>query len=114
MTYGAGCGSTTGTGCGRGSPPGIGCRGICPGIFPGSEIGSLCGGTFSPIADFGLLHDAYDNAQTAGLQVKVGNVLSSDTFYSDDEHANDGWNRMGVLCVEKYKKAYAILTGDEV
>ena len=85
------------------------------------------GGTFAPIADFGLLHDAYDNAQTAGLQVKVGNVLSSDTFYSDDEHANDGWIRMGVLCVEMEaaalymeaarlrKKALAILTiSDEI
>lgn len=84
-------------------------------------------GTFAPIADFGLLHDAYDNARKSGLSVRVGNVLSSDTFYSDDEHSNDGWIKMGVLCVEMEsaalymeaarlkKKALSILTiSDEI
>lgn len=32
--------------------------------------------------------------------MKVGNILSSDTFYSADATANDAWKSMGVLCVE--------------
>ena len=47
-------------------------------------------GTFAPIADFGLLRKA----------VAVGNILSSDTFYTDDETANDQWKKMQILCVE--------------
>ena len=35
-----------------------------------------------------------------GARYHVGNILSSDTFYSDDENANAGWMKMGVLAVE--------------
>ena len=34
-----------------------------------------------------------------GYNYKVGNVLSSDTFYSENAH-NDKWMSMGVLAVE--------------
>lgn len=84
-------------------------------------------GTFAPTADFGLLNAAYTAAGKSGLPVKVGNVLSSDTFYCDDPDANDGWIRMGVLCIEMesaalymeaarlHKKALSILTiSDEI
>ena len=30
----------------------------------------------------------------------VGNILSSDTFYSNDTTANDSWKKMGVIAVE--------------
>lgn len=57
-------------------------------------------GTIAPTANFTLLKTAYDEAAKLGIDVTVGNVLSSDTFYSDDKDANDLWKKMGVLCVE--------------
>ncbi len=57
-------------------------------------------GTFAPIADFGLLRKAVETAESKGVHVVVGNVLSSDTFYSDDDTCNDAWKKMGVTCVE--------------
>ena len=30
----------------------------------------------------------------------VGNILSSDTFYSDDENASKKWSKLGVMAVE--------------
>ena len=56
-------------------------------------------GTFSPIADFDLLRGAADACEKMGYNYKVGNVLSSDTFYSDNPH-NDQWMKMGVLAIE--------------
>lgn len=57
-------------------------------------------GTFAPIADYGLLRKAVEVAEEKQYKVKVGNVLSSDTFYSDDTTANDLWKKMHVLAVE--------------
>lgn len=38
-------------------------------------------------------------ARRMGVEPPVGNVLSSDVFYSKDDHTLD-WGRMGVLAVE--------------
>lgn len=57
-------------------------------------------GTFAPIADYGLLRKAVEIAESKHVPVAVGNILSSDTFYSDDETANDQWKKMQILCVE--------------
>lgn len=57
-------------------------------------------GTYAPIADYGLLKKAVDVAEEKGIQVKVGNILSSDIFYNDDDGVNEKWRRMGVLAVE--------------
>ena len=57
-------------------------------------------GTFAPIADFGLLRKAVEIVESKGISVAVGNILSSDTFYTDDETANDQWKKMQILCVE--------------
>lgn len=57
-------------------------------------------GTFAPIANFSLLRKAVEAAESKNLNVVVGNVLSSDTFYNADETANDLWKSMQVLCVE--------------
>ena len=57
-------------------------------------------GTFAPIADYELMQKAVDVAKTQGKTVKVGNILSSDTFYADDAQAKDQWKKMGVLAVE--------------
>lgn len=56
-------------------------------------------GTFCPIADFGLLRKAVECAEKLGVNYKVGNILSSDTFY-DDANSGMEWAKMGVLGVE--------------
>lgn len=56
-------------------------------------------GTFSPIADFGLLYAAVKECEALGIRYKVGNILSSDTFY-DDADSGLEWAKMGVLGVE--------------
>ena len=57
-------------------------------------------GTYAPIADYGLLKKAVDVAEEKRIPVKVGNILSSDIFYNDDDSVNEKWRRMGVLAVE--------------
>ena len=56
-------------------------------------------GTFAPIADFGLLRKAADACERLGVRYQVGNVMSSDLFYSDHPQA-DKWMKMGVCAVE--------------
>ena len=79
-------------------------------------------GTFAPICDPNLLKAATDSAEKEGLSYKIGNVLTSDTFYDDNKEAMKSWHKMGVLAVEMEaaglyatasrlgKKALAILT----
>ena len=57
-------------------------------------------GTFAPIASYSMMRTAIESAEALGARYHVGNILSSDTFYSDDEGANAGWMKMGVLAVE--------------
>lgn len=57
-------------------------------------------GTLSAIANYELLRSAAETAEDMKLNFHVGNLLSSDTFYNDDPHANDAWLKMGVLAVE--------------
>lgn len=57
-------------------------------------------GTFAPIADYALLEKAVETAKKQNKKFVVGNILSSDVFYSDDSTANDAWKKMGVLAVE--------------
>lgn len=57
-------------------------------------------GTLSAIANYDLLRSAAETAEEMKLNFHVGNLLSSDTFYNDDPHANDAWLKMGVLAVE--------------
>ena len=56
-------------------------------------------GHFAPIADFDLLRGAADACERMGYRYKVGNVLSSDTFYNENAH-NDKWMNMRVMAVE--------------
>ncbi len=39
-------------------------------------------------------------AERKGIDVKVGNILSSDIFYDDNKDAWKQWANMGVLAVE--------------
>ncbi len=64
------------------------------------------GGSFAPIASFSLLSAAAEEARLMGLSYHVGNLLSSDVFYHDEEdlpaHETSlfRWGKMGVLAVE--------------
>lgn len=57
-------------------------------------------GTYAPIADFDLLRRAVASAKKLGVPTHVGNVLSADVFYNDDQTVNERWAGMGVLAVE--------------
>ncbi len=56
-------------------------------------------GPFAPIADYTLLETAVAAARELGVEMPVGNVLSSDTFY-DASGSTMKWGEMGVLAVE--------------
>lgn len=56
-------------------------------------------GTFCPIADFELVRKAVDECKKAGVNYRVGNILSSDMFY-DDANSGMQWAKMNVLGVE--------------
>lgn len=55
---------------------------------------------FAPTASFKLLKKAYDVSVEKGLNVKVGNILSSDTFYGDEPDSWKLWAKFGVMAVE--------------
>ncbi|MCD8036316.1 MAG: purine-nucleoside phosphorylase [Clostridiales bacterium] len=57
-------------------------------------------GTFAPIASFKLLRGAVDAAEKLGVNYMVGNVLSSDVFYTENFDGFMQWKKMGVLCAE--------------
>lgn len=63
-------------------------------------------GTFSPIASFDLLRIAVEEAEKMKLPFHVGNLVSSDVFYHDQEDLREEetslarWSKMGVMAVE--------------
>ena len=57
-------------------------------------------GTFAPIADYSLLQMTVDAAKEMNLPIHIGNLLSSDTFYSDETDSVGKWEKMGVMAVE--------------
>ena len=56
-------------------------------------------GTIAPTADFGLLSKAVAGAEKLGYPVRVGNILTSDVFYTVDNSLTK-WASMDVLAVE--------------
>ncbi len=74
---------------------------IAQGACTDSNYGAQFGlpGTFAPIADFDLLRKAAAACEERGLHYMVGNILSSDVFYSDNPQS-ESWRKMGVLAVE--------------
>ena len=78
--------------------------------------------SFSPCADFELLHNAYNFAKSKGIKTHVGNIYSSDTFYDERPDLNEQMVRHGIMAVEMEaaelytlaarfnRKALAILT----
>lgn len=57
-------------------------------------------GTFAPIASYDLVSSAVKVANEKNINTVVGNILSSDTFYTADKTATEKWIGMGILAVE--------------
>ena len=55
---------------------------------------------YAPTANFDLLLEAYNKGKEKGLNIKVGNVLSSDLFYDDTNVGIKLWADYGCLAVE--------------
>ena len=68
------------------------------------------GGDFAPAASFELLLQAYEAARERGVPVRVGTVLTEDTFYSDDPDFWKIWAHYGVLAAEMATSALYTLT----
>lgn len=91
--------------------------GTCGALQPELEIGDLVlamtassdshinrirfgGLDFAPAASFELLLAAHQAAQAASMTVRVGNILTTDTFYADDPSYWQIWTDFGALVVE--------------
>ena len=63
-------------------------------------------GTFAPIASYRMLRNAVEACQEVGATYHVGNILSSDCFYNDEEGLPEimtevpMWSKMGVMACE--------------
>ena len=56
-------------------------------------------GTIAPICDYNLLNITKSVADELNINMPVGNLYSSDTFY-DDTYPSAGWGKIGCLAVE--------------
>lgn len=73
-------------------------------------------GDYAPIASYRMLKTAVDTAKQLGIDLIVGNLYSSDTFYDEREDSLLRWQKMGVLAIEMEAAALymnAALTGKE-
>ena len=55
---------------------------------------------YAPTADFELLKKAYDIAIEKNIELKIGSVFTTDTFYHDNPDAWKHWADYGLLAVE--------------
>ncbi len=55
---------------------------------------------FAAIADFGLLLNGVNTAKELGIEAKVGNVFTTDTFYQADNTFYQELDKLGVLAVD--------------
>lgn len=60
---------------------------------------------YAPTANFDLLLKAYQHAHKLGLKTRVGNILSSDTFYHQNPDHWKIWAEYGTLGVEMESSA---------
>ena len=58
------------------------------------------GADFAPCPDFELLKRALEAAKEKNISIKAGNILSSDTFYTDEPDEWKKWAAYGILAVE--------------
>ena len=57
-------------------------------------------GTYTPVADFGLVKLASEIMEERGVSYQTGVILTSDLFYTEEKDAVAKWKKMNVLCVE--------------
>lgn len=57
-------------------------------------------GTYSATASWDLMYKAVKVAEGKGIPVHVGNILTSDTFYSADTDSIAKWQSMNIMAVE--------------
>ncbi|OGD17056.1 purine-nucleoside phosphorylase [Candidatus Atribacteria bacterium RBG_19FT_COMBO_35_14] len=55
---------------------------------------------YASTANFDLLKKAYDAALKKNIPIKVGSILTTDTFYNDDPNSWKHWANYGILAVE--------------
>ena len=55
---------------------------------------------FAAIADFGLLEEAVKQARAQNVSVKVGNVFTSDLFYTPESDVFEKMEKLGILGVD--------------
>lgn len=83
---------------------GIKLRDVVAGI--GADTNSSFGeqygvrGTIAPTCSYELLSTAVSCAEEIGIDLKVGNLLSSDTFYDADGESLKMWAKAGSIAVE--------------
>ena len=72
-----------------------------------SQMNKLCfnGMDYAPAASFKLLLKAYQVAKERGIDVRVGGMLSDDSFYHDDPNWWKIWAEYGALVVEMESNA---------
>jgi purine-nucleoside phosphorylase len=58
------------------------------------------GHDFAAIASYDLLHKAVEAAKALGVEVRIGNVFTSDLFYTPEPQMFDIMERLGILGVE--------------
>lgn len=58
------------------------------------------GADYAPTASFELFRKAVTIADKKGIEIKAGNILSSDEFYADEFESYKKWADYRVLCVE--------------
>ena len=63
-------------------------------------------GIYSAIASWDLLYKAKQVADEKNIDVVIGNIFSSDTFYTPEKNLPEKWASMDVLAVEM--EAYAL------
>lgn len=57
-------------------------------------------GNIAPTCSYELLKTADECAKNLGIELKVGNLFSSDTFYDNDPECLKKWSKVGSLAVE--------------
>jgi purine-nucleoside phosphorylase len=60
----------------------------------------LRGYDFAALADFGLMEKAVAAARAASIPVRIGNVFTSDLFYSPDSELMPALEKMNILAVD--------------
>jgi len=58
------------------------------------------GADYAPTASFELFMKAVDTARKKNIDIKAGNVFTSDEFYADAFESYKKWSNFGILCVE--------------